>query len=68
MPEHGNTRRHHGEIAVFAFWIASFLLLALVAPPFDSVVREGEFAFLPPDSPTLEVQESCALNVLDEYA
>ncbi|MAT14662.1 MAG: transporter [Planctomyces sp.] len=36
------------------FWIASFLLLALVAPPFDSVVREGEFAFLPPDSPTLE--------------
>ncbi|MCA9038812.1 MAG: MMPL family transporter [Planctomycetaceae bacterium] len=35
-------------------WVASFLLLAQFAPPFKSVLREGEFAFLPPDSPSLE--------------
>ncbi|QDU82077.1 Membrane transport protein mmpL8 [Polystyrenella longa] len=35
-------------------WIASFLLLALIAPSFKSMLRDGEFAFLPADSPSLE--------------
>lgn len=35
---------------VLVVWIAALVALKLAAPPWDQVITNGEFAFLPPDS------------------
>lgn len=38
-------------------WLAVLVGLKMTAPPWRSVAREGEFAFLPKDSPSLAAEE-----------
>ncbi|MFO0917211.1 MAG: MMPL family transporter [Planctomycetaceae bacterium] len=41
---------------VLAVWIAAVALAAYFAPPLDDVVKTGEFAFLPEDSPSRKTE------------
>lgn len=38
-------------------WLVVLVVLVSIAPPWESVAREGEFAFLPKDSPSLAAEE-----------
>lgn len=38
-------------------WLVVLVVLVKIAPPWESVAREGEFAFLPKDSPSLAAEE-----------
>ena len=40
-------------LTVFIAWVVALVVVASQAPPLDDVVRTGEFAFLPPESPSL---------------
>ncbi len=40
-------------LPVWLAWVVVLVLVAWQAPPLDSVVKTGEFAFLPADSPSL---------------
>lgn len=40
-------------LPVWLAWVVVLVLIAWQAPPLDSVVKTGEFAFLPADSPSL---------------
>jgi RND superfamily putative drug exporter len=39
-------------IAVLAFWIGLAVVLQMAAPNWSTVAQDGEFSFLPPDSPS----------------
>ncbi len=43
--------------AVLAVWIAAVAVAVAFAPPLDDVVKTGEFAFLPEDSPSREAEQ-----------
>ena len=42
---------------LLVIWLAVLVGLKLAAPPWSSVARSGEFAFLPKDSPSLAAEE-----------
>lgn len=42
---------------VLSVWAVALVLVFVLAPPFETQVIDGEFAFLPPDSPSLVAEE-----------
>lgn len=56
-------RHHFGQIAsrmwlpILIAWLVTLFTLHYFTPPFESVVKEGEFQFLPASSPSLQAEK-----------
>src|SRR4029077_9546367 len=44
-------------LALLAGWIVLAVVLHLVAPDWSTIAQDGEFSFLPPDSPSRRADE-----------
>jgi putative drug exporter of the RND superfamily len=42
--------------ALLVAWVIALVILVVSAPAWDDVIEQGEFAFLPPDSPSLAAE------------
>ena len=52
--------------AILVVWLAVLVVASAAAPPLEDVVQSGEFAFLPPDSPSRIAEEIFAKAFPDD--